>query len=856
MDSNNEYINLAKLNQEDIIKYEHSNINGLNNKQVEDLLETNGLNIVVKKENKSRLRFLIESFNDKFIFILLILAIINYILGDALGSYIIIGIAIVSALIKYFQNYSVYKFNKKLKSELFSTAQVLRNYKIKEINIEKLVVGDIVKLNAGTLIPADIMLLETKDLFVNQSTFTGENIPIEKTNTYNESLELFNISNICYMGSSVTSGTGTGIVIKTGFNTYLGNMSKNLNKQKDKTNFEIGIDKITNMLIKYMLIVSLLVLLIYGFIRHDFLEAILFALSVAVGITPSMLPMIVNVNLTKGTKALAHKKTLVKDINSIQNLGAMDLLCTDKTGTLTEDKIVLQKYLNVEGEEDESIIEYAFLNSYFGTGIKNIIDKAIISYSYEYKKNNIINDYEKIDEIPFDYERKRMSIVVEDKNTHKYRMLTKGALEVILPICTKIKYKDKIVDINSSYINKINQIATNLSKEGMQVIALATKREYTGINIFNKNDESNMVFVGLVAFLDPPKKDVKSTLEKLKKYGIETKIITGDNQYATEKICNLIGIDTTNIIVGSELDKLSDEEAKQVVEYKNIFARMNPIQKERVIKLLRTNGHVVGYMGDGVNDAPSLKCADVGISVNNSTDIAKESSDLILLEKNLEVIYDGVKEGRTVYGNIIKYMKLALSSDFGDVFSIVISSIFLPFLPLLPIQMLLQDFLFDISQVAIPYDDVDEEFLLYPRKWNTKGLSRFMNVMGITSSIIDVIAFIVFWFVFKYNGTMETYFQTAWFVECLISETLIIHFIRTSKIPFITSKANNKLTICTILTIICTILTPIILHTIPSFHFELLPIKYYIFVAILSLLYGLLVQIVKVIYIDIYHEWL
>jgi Mg2+-importing ATPase len=383
MKLNNEYIQLAKLSTEELIKKEKSNINGLENKEVNIRLEKNGLNIVVKKEKKSRIQFLLESFNDKFIYILIVLAIINYFLSDALGSYIILGIAIVSGLIKYFQNYSVYKFNQKLKSKLFTTSQVIRDSKIKEINTEQIVIGDIIKLNAGALIPADMILLETKDLFVNQSTFTGENVPVEKTKIYNDSEELFNISNICYMGSSVTSGTGTGIVIKTGFSTYLGSISNNLATKKEKTNFEKGIDKITNMLIKYRIIVSLLVLIIYGFIRKDFLEAILFALSVAVGITPSMLPMIVNVNLTKGTKSLAKKKTLVKDINSIENLGAIDLLCTDKTGTLTEDRIVLQKYINVDGEDDESVLEYAYLNSYFGTGIKNIIDRAIISYANE-----------------------------------------------------------------------------------------------------------------------------------------------------------------------------------------------------------------------------------------------------------------------------------------------------------------------------------------------------------------------------------------------------------------------------------------------------------------------------------------
>lgn len=712
-------------------------------------------------------------------------------------------------------------------------------------------------LSAGSMIPADIMLIDSKDLFVNQSVFTGESVPVEKVaqNT-NDAKEIFSISNVCLMGSSVVSGRATGVVIDTGFTTYLGRMSKEVETKKEPTNFEKGMNNITKMLIRYMLVVSVAVFVIYGFIRKDWLEAILFALSVAVGITPSMLPMIVNVNLTRGTKVLAKKKTLVKNINSIQNLGAIDVLCTDKTGTLTEDKIVLQKYIDVNGNEDTSILEYAYLNSYFGTGMKNLVDRAIITYGNEKNVKEIVNDYTKIDEIPFDYTRKRMSVVVKSNKNNGYRMFTKGALEEILKVCTKVKYNGQVNELTPEMVEIVEQKAKEYAVQGMQVIAIASKREYRGVNVFNVSDEANMTFIGFVAFLDPAKKDVKSTLKKLKNIGITTKILTGDNPYAANNICNLVGLENKETLLGTDIDKMSDEELAKKVEEVNVFARMNPLQKERIVKQLKNNGHVVGYMGDGVNDSPSLHIADVGISVNTATDIAKEAADIILLERSLKVIYEGVLEGRRVYGNIIKYMKMALSSDFGDVFSIVIASIFLPFLPLLPIQMLLQDFLYDISQIAIPYDDVDKEFLEKPKKWSTKGISKFMNVMGITSSLIDVLAFLGFWFLFGYNASKETFFQTAWFVECLISETMIIHYVRTAKRPFIESRANKWLTLGTFGTIIGTILTPILLHNIPSFHFEILPLKYYGFVILLLAIYSVLVEIIKKIYIKKNGEWL
>lgn len=851
-----EYIKEAKLTKEETLKKYKSNENGLTAKEANQRLEQNGKNKVVKEDNKNWFYFYLKSFKDQFIIILIFLSIINFCLGDKLGSAIIVAIAFISANIRFVQDYSVYKFNKQLKNRITSKTNVVRGSKEQEIRVENVVLGDIISLNAGAIIPADVRIIESKDLFINQSVFTGESAPIEKkTILEEEAKEIFDIENICLMGASVISGKATAIVIRTGFDTYLGKMGKEVDVKKESTNFEKGMKSITNMLIRYMIAVCLVVLIVDGVIKGNFNEAILFALSVAVGITPSMLPMIVNVNLTKGSKSLAKKKTLVKKIESIQNLGAIDILCTDKTGTLTEDKITLQKYIDIEGKENINILEYAYLNSFYGTGMKNLVDRAILAYGKQHQIEEKIAKYEKVDEIPFDYDRKKMSVIV--KNGSQYRMITKGALEEIIKSCTKVKRNGQLEKITQEIIEKVEAKAKELAETGMQVIALAEKRDYPGVDVLDSSYEKDMTFIGFIGFLDPPKKGVANTLNKLRKIGVKTKILTGDNPYATKNICNLAGLNGNDILLGTDIDKLTDEELAKRVEEVDVFARLNPLQKERVVATYKNNGHVVGYMGDGVNDAPSLHNADVGICVDTATDIAKEASDIILLEKSLKVIFNGVIEGRKVYGNIIKYMKMALSSDFGDVFSIFIASIFLPFLPLLPIQMLIQDFLYDFSQIAIPYDNVDKEFLLKPKKWDTKGLGTFMNVMGPVSSIIDVFAFLAFWFILGYNGVAyETYFQTAWFVECLISETLIIHFVRTAKIPFVQSKPSPMLFVLTMVTIIGTILAPIVLHNVTAFHFEILPLKYYGIIAGLTVLYVVLVQIVKKIYIKKIGEWL
>lgn len=850
-----DYNEISKLTTEEILTKYHTKEEGLTNKEAQKRLNNNGKNIVIKEVNRSIFYFIFNSLKEEFIIILLVLAVINFSLGDKLGSLVIVLIAIISMLIRVLEDYSTYKFNKKLRSKIVSTTKVIRDNKELEIKVENVVVGDVISLNAGSIIPADCIVVNSKDLFVNESVFTGESIPVEKKETNKKEYDnLFDIKNVLYMSSSVISGTAKAIVVKTGFDTYLGKIGKEINTKKNITAFDKGMKDITNMLIKFMVVICLIILLVDGIIRSNFTEAILFAFSVAVGITPSMLPMIVNVNLTKGTKALAKKKVLVKHIESIQNLGAIDTLCTDKTGTLTENKIVLQKYIDVLGNEDNSILEYAYINSYYSSGMKNIVDRAIMIYGSKHNLDNILPKYEKIDEIPFDYNRKVMSIIVRNKNT--YRMITKGAMEEVLKRCTKVKVKGKEEDLTKELIDIVTNKAKEMATSGMQVLALAAKKTEKGVLSFDENSEKEMTFIGFVAFLDSPKKDVKKVINKLRKYGVKTKILTGDNPYSTTMVASLAGINSDEILTGAEIDKLSDKALSIKVEEIDVFARLNPIQKERVVRILKSNGHVVGYMGDGINDAPSLRQSDVGLSVNTATDIAKETSDMILLEKNLEVIADGIIEGRKVYGNIIKYMKMALSADFGDVFSIMIASIFLPFLPLLPIQMLFQDFIYDFSQIGIPYDNVDEEFITFPKKWNTKGIAKFMIVMGITSSIIDVLAFLTFWHLLGYNSIdKESYFQTAWFITSLITELMIIYNVRTSKDIF-NSRPSKVLLSLTLLSSILTIVTPILFHNILSFHFEILSIKFYLYLLSLVILYVLIVSIVKRIYIKKNHEWL
>jgi len=852
-----EYKDLAYMDLNALLVSKKTSVVGLSTAEAKERLLEYGRNTTSDSKMIAWYVFLLKSFIDKFIIVLIVLSVISFILSDPLGAIIIIILALISGIIRFVQNYTSYLQSQKLKTMLHNTIDVRRDGAVVSVSIEEITIGDIIELATGSIIPADIRIIDSHDLFISQSMFTGESVPVEKNVTASTTIEnSTDLENMVLMGCNVVSGSGLGLVVKIGKDTYLGNISKVVEQSKGKTNFETGLSKVSNVLVRYMVVIVFFVLIINGLIKKDWLQAMMFAISVAVGITPGMLPMIVNVTLSKGAGFLAKKKTIVKNINSIQNLGAMDVLCTDKTGTLTMDNIILQRYMNIDGENDIEILDFAFLNSYYSTGIKNLIDRAIISYGNENGMKDELLEYEKVDEIPFDYERRRMSVVIKGKD-NSHRIITKGAVESILTICSNIKDKDKILPITDELLKKVNDHANSLNSEGLHVIAIAEKLEYAGVDVFSAKDESDMTFIGYVAFLDPPKPDVDAAIKGLYQAGVDVKVLSGDAPLVVQHICQLVGLKSEEILLGTDIEAMSEEQLKSAVEKTNIFARLSPMQKQHVVLMLRSNGHVVGYMGDGVNDAPSLRNADVGISVDTATDIAKESSDIILLEKSLNVLLDGIFEGRRIYGNIMKYMKMSLSSNFGNVFSVLIGSIFLPFLPMIPIQILIQNLIYDLSQIAIPWDNVDKEFLVKPKKWDIKGLTRFMNTLGGASSLFDLVTFLSLWFLLRYNAVdKQAFFQTGWFLEGLISQTLIIHFIRTSKIPFIQSRADIRLTLSTLVCIVTAVVLPLLFSKITTFHFAQMPISFYLFLIMILAGYVFVVQIIKKIYITKYHEWL
>lgn len=851
------YFSIAQNTPEQMLQKYGSSIEGLKASDAAIKLKQYGPNQVSSNKKTPWFIFLIKSFLDEFILVLLLLGVISFIMQDQLGAGIIFLLAAFSATLRFVQDYSAYLSSEKLKTMIHTMVDVRRNNSLTKVSITDIVPGDIVELGPGSIVPADIYVLESKDLFLSQSMFTGESAPVEKkSGAVSVQTESTALSNICLMGSNVVSGSGVALVVKTGKSTYLGTITKTVESKKGQTNFEQGLSKVTSTLVRYMVFVVLCVFVINGIVKKDWLQAFMFSVSVAVGITPGMLPMIVNATLSKGAQFLAKKKTIVKNMSSIQNLGAIDVLCTDKTGTLTVDSVELQRYMNINGVDDIKILDYAFLNSYFSTGIKNLIDNAIIAYGNEHKVKEDVASYKKIDEIPFDYDRKRMSVVIEDTQG-KHRIITKGAVEEILKICTSVQDTGGVTPLAAEQHQRVIQHANELNNDGMHVIGIAEKIEQVDISTFCVADESQMTFIGYVAFLDPPKPDVKVALEEIYTSGVEVKVLTGDAPLVAEHICRQVGMRQEGTLTGAQIEEMDDAQLKKAAETTNIFARLAPMQKARVVTALRQNGHVVGYMGDGVNDAPSLRQADVGISVDTATDIAKESSDIILLEKNLTVIRDGIYEGRRIYGNIMKYMKMALSSNFGNVFSVLVASLFLPFLPMIPIQILIQNLIYDFTQIAIPWDNMDEEFLEKPHKWDIKGLSSFMNTMGVTSSVFDMATFACLWFVLGFNVVAkQEFFQTGWFIEGLISQTLIVHFIRTSKIPFIQSRANIRLTLSTLGGIMAAIGVPYLLHRVTGFNFVIMPSEYYMLLAAILIGYAVSIELVKKVYIKRKGSWL
>ena len=851
------YKKFAAMDEAGVLAALDSTKEGLSDAAAQERLEQNGPNQVRSTKAVPWYVFLARSFRDEFIFVLLFLGVVSVFLGDRLGAGIIFLLAGISAALRFVQDYNAYLASEKLRTLIHSHVDVRRGGSLVKVDLDKVVAGDIVELGSGSIVPADLYLLSSRDLFISQSMFTGESLPVEKKagpcDTQKDSTEL---NNLCLMGCDVRSGSGVGVVVQTGRQTYLGSISQTVESGKGQTNFEKGLAVITKTMLRYMIVVVLCVFAINGFVKKDWLSAFMFSISVAVGITPGMLPMIVNATLSRGAQFLAQKKTIVKNLSAIQNLGAIDVLCTDKTGTLTADDIVLQRYLDADGRQNRHVLDYVYLNSYFSTGIKNLIDHAVLDYGETNGVRTDVAAYTKIDEIPFDYDRRRMSVVIQ-RSDGQHRLITKGAAEAIVGICSSVRRDNGDEPLTAEAVQKVLKSAADLGAEGMHVIAVAEKHEQIDVRTFSGADEKDMTFLGYVAFLDPPKPDVDRAVAALYEAGVDVKVLSGDAAPVVANICGQVGIRAAETLTGEQVEAMDDTALKAAVERTNIFARLAPMQKQRVVDALRANGHVVGYMGDGVNDAPSLRHADVGISVDTATDIAKESSDISLLEKSLSVLRDGVYEGRRIYGNIMKYMKMALSSNFGNVFSVLVASLFLPFLPMIPIQILLQNLVYDFTQIAIPWDNVDEEFMRAPKKWDTHSLSRFMNVLGPVSSVFDVATFAALWFVLGYRTVgQQALFQTGWFIEGLISQTVIVHFIRTSRIPFVQSRADIRLVFSSFCGVLAALVLPQALHAIPSFHIAAMPSAYYGFLVLILALYGVAIEAVKRVYIRKFGEWL
>lgn len=844
---------------------------GLDFVDVELLSDQYGSNEVSHEKPKPWYLQLAEAFLNPFTAVLVIIAAVSFLTSVVLAApgkkdpsavIVILILVLISGGLRFFQEFRSGQEAEGLRSLVKTTATVIRRENgQEEINMADLLPGDIVVLSAGDMIPADVRILRAKDLFVSQSALTGESEPVEKyaeTGKAGKDVSLFELQNICFMGTNVLSGSATAVVLATGDRTYFGNMAKTLSGQRTLTSFDKGVNSVSWLLIRFMLVMVPVVFLINGLNKHDWIQALLFAISVAIGLTPEMLPMIVTTNLARGAVSMAHQKTVVKRLNSIQNFGAMDILCTDKTGTLTRDEIVIERHLNVKGEEDNRVLEFAYLNSYFQTGLKNLIDRAVIDKAAEKSMTYLNNEYLKVDEIPFDFSRRRMSVVLKNR-AGETRLITKGAVEEILSICSECQYDDKIVPLTGEIRDRVIQMADQLNQDGMRAIAVAFKEKPSAEGMFGVADEKDLVLVGYLGLLDPPKKSAATAIQALNRYGVAVKVLTGDNEKVTKKICGEVGLPVDRVLLGSEMDSMSEEELQKRAENTTIFAKLSPIQKARVVESLQKSGHTVGFMGDGINDAHALSQADVGISVDTAVDIARESADIILLEKDLMVLEHGVLEGRRIFGNIIKYIKMTASSNFGNMLSMVVASAFLPFLPMMPVQILLLDLLYNISQISIPWDNMDEEYLRTPRKWDASGIGRFMLFMGPISSIFDICTYLLMWFVFGCNTAADpakvSLFNAGWFVESLISQTLIIHLIRTAKIPFVQSRAATPvITLTTIIMAvgICIPMTPFGRYI----GFTMLPAQYFGWLALIVLGYVLLVQVAKSIYIKVHHTWL
>ena len=854
------YGNICRASKKEFIKNLNLSENGLTDSEISSRLHEYGYNEVTQTKAKKWYHYLLRSlftpFNSILIGIALILSYTDVYLAENPNYANIIVILVLVSVSTFLDFFSEYKSNlaaEKLKELVSTTTTVIRNGRKIKIPFKNLVLGDTVILSAGDMIPADLRIIESKDLYVGQSTLTGESDAIKKVENSELKTEITNLSEIdtiCFMGTNVISGSAKGVVVLTADDTYFGKVAHTLTTGKPKTAFQKGIENISKLLIKFMLFLIPIVFLLNVW-KHDIVVSFTFAVAIAICITPLLLPVILSSSLSRGALRMSKKKTIVKKLDSIQSFGAMNILCTDKTGTLTEDKIILEKYLDVMGNEDIEVLSHAFLNAYFQTGLRSNIDEAIIKRGEEHNLQNLYSKYKKIDEIPFDFSRRRLSVIVTDEKENK--LITKGAVEEILNISTMISYQGKISPITNDIKENMKRIAKDLNKQGLRVVAVCQKNNLEKTTDFNISDEKNMVLIGFIGFLDPPKESAKSSIEKLNKNGIRVIVLTGDNVEVTKCICDRVGIKSPKIIIGSQLDKLSDIAVLRLLKKTNIFAKLSPIQKARVVRLLKDSGNVVGYMGDGINDSPSLVNSDVGISVDTAVDIAKESADIILLDKDLHVLLDGVKEGRHTFANLMKYIKLAASFNFGEVVSVIIASVLLPFLPETPIQLLVEGLLYDFGQLTLPLDNVDEEYLNKPKQFNVKSLKNFMLFMGPLSSCFDLFVFALVWFILKIHEVAV--FQTIWFTYSVVSNLVGMHVIRTAKIPFKQSHASKAVYISSILLCIIAMIIPFTFIG-KSIGLTALELKDFAIILGVPILYCFVAIFAKKIYIRKYGEWI
>ena len=858
---------------------------GLVDDQVEENRDAYGENVITKGQEDSMIRKIYESIINPFTVILLVIALVSFITNvwlakpgeqDPTTSIIIVTLVLISGGIRFIQELRSDKAASNLSRMIVNTATVLRDGSEQEIPIDEIVVGDVIKLSAGDMIPADVVLIDSRDFFVQQSGLTGESDAVEKVclrKADSQNLDsLLESESLAFMGTNVISGRATALVLVVGDETMMGAIEQTINTYDEPTSFEREMNTISWLLIRLMLVMVPVVFVINGLTDGDWLEAGVFALSVGVGLTPEMLPMIITASLAKGSIIMAKEKVVIKKLNAIQDLGAIDILCTDKTGTLTQDEIVLEYPLDIHGDLDLSVLRRAYLNSYFQTGLKNLMDRAIINRTQkEAKKHEIVRDldqtFHKIDELPFDFERRRMSVIVKDEDG-VVSMVTKGALEEMLSVSTYVEYKGEIKRLTDEVRQEVLAEVAQLNEQGLRVLGVSYKTDLDENDIFSVEDERDMILTGYLAFLDPPKPSAAPAIKALAEYGVTTKILTGDNEKVTQAVCEKVGLDVERILLGSEIDTMTDQELAQVVETTTVFAKLSPDQKARIILSLKNNGHKVGYMGDGINDAPSMKVSDVGISVDTAVDIAKETADVILLDKDLMVLEKGLVEGRKVYANMTKYIKMTVSSNFGNIFSLLFASIFLPFLPMAPVHLIVLNLIYDLSCIALPFDNVDKEFLKKPRIWEANSIMRFMAWIGPISSVFDIITYMLLYFLVVpmilghgYNhGAADAaafimVFQTGWFIESMWSQTMVIHMLRSPKLPFIQSRPAFSV-------VVTTLAAAFFVTSLPySPLASILKLRqlnglYFVLLFAIIVLYMLSVTVVKRIYIKKYKEWL